>query len=138
MNITDTLKQLATADPILESEMQQQRSLVPLGDRVRDKSTVSLEFLTEWDRGRKCYRSHVGWEVLTNGGRSRAYSWTFPSTVPFVHTEQSGRFSRKALATAHQNAQTMLAGLAQENPDAFAHLFELEYSALDNRGELPA
>jgi hypothetical protein len=133
MIITGTLQQLAATQPTHEPKMKQERSLALLGNRVRDNSTVSLEFATQWDSGRKCYRSHVGWEVLKDGGTARSYSWIYPSSVPFTRTEQSGRYSRKALATAHQNAQAMLTELAQGSPEAFEDLFDLEYSALEKR-----
>lgn len=141
MIITGTLQQLAATQSTYEPEMKQERSLAHLGKRGTRGDKVSLEFATQWDSARKCYRSHVGWEVLTDGGRGRAYSWMHPSAVAFVRTEQSGRYSRKALATAHQNAQAMLKDLAETSPDAFADLFDLEYNEMEQRrlrGELSA
>jgi hypothetical protein len=133
MIITGTLQQLATTQPTHEPKMKQERSLARLGTRVRDNSTISLEFATQWDSGRKCYRSHVGWEVLKDGGTARSYSWIFPAAVAFTRTEQSGRYSRKTLAAAHQQAQEMLTELAQGSPEAFEDLFDLEYSALEKQ-----
>lgn len=115
------------------ADLKQERSVEYLGDRGNADTQVNLEFVTQWDSGRKCYRSNVGWEVLSNGGRTRSYSWIFPPAVPFTHTEQFARYSRNALATAHQAAQTMLTELATANPEAFQDLFELSYDAVEMR-----